>query len=207
MVCAYSYENFENVFDDFFRVYHRTEVGRLQSDLAATSAPTIKKQIESKLQCARCMQKMFWHSGRRLRLAGIQTSDGSVVSCPKLVQKELVAHWGSIYEKKTIDRTAAKTLLGLYSRRHKDLIEDFRSHVLPDRQVFCNINKRVQDSACGPDGIHYSAYAVFIENSCIISENTFEYFSSAEEVFDLDKFTMQFVWFPPKANLGRTPLP
>ena len=56
LVCAYSYENFENVFGDFFRVYHRTEVGRLQSDLAATSAPIIQKQIKSRLQCARRMQ-------------------------------------------------------------------------------------------------------------------------------------------------------
>ena len=52
-------ENFGNVFGDFFRVYQRTEVGRLQSDLAATSAPTIKKQVESRLQCARRMQNIF----------------------------------------------------------------------------------------------------------------------------------------------------
>ena len=57
----------------------------------------------------------FWPSGERLRLAGIKTADGTVVSCPKLVRKELTEHWGPIYEKKPFDLTAAKTLLGLYS--------------------------------------------------------------------------------------------
>ena len=42
VVSAYCYEKFETFFGDFFRVYHRTEVGRLHADLAATTAPTIK---------------------------------------------------------------------------------------------------------------------------------------------------------------------
>ena len=49
LVCAYSYEDFESVFGEFFRVYHRTEVNRLQSDLAATTALTVEKQIKSRL--------------------------------------------------------------------------------------------------------------------------------------------------------------
>jgi hypothetical protein len=157
VVSAYCYEKFELVFGDFFRVYHRTEVGRLQADLAATAAPTIKRQIKSRLQCARRMQNIFWPCGRRLRLTGIKTADGSIVSCPKLVQKELAEHWGPIYEKKPIDLTAANTLLGLYSRKHKELIRSFRNCTLPDREVYTEIIKRVKESACGPDGIPYSA--------------------------------------------------
>ena len=49
--------------------------------------------------------------------------DGSVVSCPKLVQKELIDHWKPIYEKKQIDLNLAKTLLGLYERNHKGLLK------------------------------------------------------------------------------------
>ena len=112
-----------SVFGEFFRVYHRTEVNRLQSDLAATTALTVKKQTKARLQCARRMQNICWPSGRRLRLAGIKTVDGSVVSCPKLVQKELIDHWKPIYGKKPIDLNLAKTLLGLYERNHKDVLK------------------------------------------------------------------------------------
>ena len=55
-LCAHSYENFENTFGEFFRVYHRFEVVRLQSDWAATTALTVKKQMKSRLQCARRIQ-------------------------------------------------------------------------------------------------------------------------------------------------------
>ena len=147
------------------------------------------------------MQNIFWPSGRRLRLTGIKTADGSIVSCPKLVQKELAEHWGPIYEKKPIDLTAANTLLGLYSRKRKELIRSFRSCTLPDREVYTEIIKRVKDSACGPDGIPYSAYGACLATSGIILENTTGYFSSAEDIAGLDKFNMQFVWFPPKGEL------
>ena len=75
------------------------------------------------------MQSIFWPTGKRLRLAGIKTSDGSVVSCPKLMQQELINHWGPVYEKKQIDLVAAKSLLEIYGRRHKDMIKDFRKCV------------------------------------------------------------------------------
>ena len=118
-----------------------------------------------------------------------------------MVQKELAEHWGPIYEKKLIDLTFAKTLLGLYSsRKHGELINGFGSCILPDREVYFNIIKRVKDSASGPDGIPYSAYAACVETSGIILENTSGHVSSAEEVFDLERFNMQFVWFPPKGE-------
>ena len=44
IVCAHSYENFENTFGDFFRVYHRSEVARLQADLIAIIALTLKNE-------------------------------------------------------------------------------------------------------------------------------------------------------------------
>ena len=68
VVCAHSYENFENTFGEFFQVYHRSEVVRLQADLLATTALTIRKQIKSRLQCPRRMQSVFWPSGKRLKL-------------------------------------------------------------------------------------------------------------------------------------------
>ena len=119
--------NFDNTFVDFFRVYHRREVERLQSDLSSTIAFAVKKQIKSRLQCARRMQSIFWPAGRRLRLTGIKVAGGSIITCRTLIQKELAEHWGPIYQKEPIDRTAAKTLLGLYSRKHGELINGFRS--------------------------------------------------------------------------------
>ena len=80
LVCAYSYAVFESTFVDFFRVYHRTEVGRLQSDLTSTTALTVKKQIKPRLQCARRMQSIFWPTGRRLKLTGIKVADGSIIT-------------------------------------------------------------------------------------------------------------------------------
>ena len=186
---------------DFFRAFHRTEVGRLQSDLTATTALTVKKQIKSRLQCARRLQSIFWPTGRRLRLTGIKVADGSIITCPTLIQKELAEHGGPVYQKKPIDRTAAKTLLGLYSRKHPDLINGFRTCSMPDKEVYCNIIKRVKDSATGPDGIPYSAYGACLETSGAILANTSTYFSEAEVVPDMLEFNKQFVWFPPKGEL------
>ena len=64
VVCVRSYENFENTFGDFFRVYHRFEVAGLQADLIASIALIVKKQIKSRLQCARRMQHVFWSAGK-----------------------------------------------------------------------------------------------------------------------------------------------
>ena len=68
-------------------------------------------------------------------------------------------------------------------------------------EVYCNIIQRLKDSASGPDSIPYSAYAAWIETSGAILENTSDHFSSAKEVPDLERFNMQYVWFPPKGEL------
>ena len=176
-------------------------MGRLQADLSSTIALIVKKQIKSRLQCARRMQGIFWPSGRRHRLTGIKVADGSIITCPSMIQKELADHWGPIYQKKPIDLNAAKTLLGLYSRKHGELINGFRFCILPNSKVSCNIIKRVKDSAPGPDGIPYSAFAACIETSIVILANTSDYFSSSANVPDLERFNKQYCWFPPKGEL------
>ena len=203
IVCAHSYENFEQTFGDFHRVYHRAEVSRLQADLLATPALTIKKQIKSRLQCARRMQNVFWPRGKRLRLSGIKSADGNIVSSPIAMQRELIDFWGPVYAKKPIDLPAANTLLDIYGRRHKDLIKSFKRCVLPDKTVFCKIIKKVKDSAVGPDGIPYSAYSANIDTSSTILESTAKHFGTAEEVQGLDVFNQQFVWFPPKGEVDQ----
>ena len=81
------------------------------------------------------------------------------------------------------------------------MIRGFWSCTLPDREVYTEIIKRVKDSACGPDGIPYSAYGACIETSGVILETTTGYFPSAEDIQGLDRLNMQFVWFPPKGEL------
>ena len=55
----------------------------------------LHNQIKSRLQCARKMQSMFWPTGRRLRLAGIKTLDGSVVGTDWDGHKtENIIKWG-----------------------------------------------------------------------------------------------------------------
>ena len=127
--------NFENTFGDVLRVYHRSEVARLQADHIATIALTIKKQVKSRLQCARKMQNVFWPIGKRLRFAGIKTADGLAASSPKAIQQGLISHWGPACEKKPIDLSAAKSLLDIYGRRHKASIKDFTKCVFPDKEV------------------------------------------------------------------------
>ena len=107
-------------------------MNRLQLDLSQTTALIIKKQIKSRIQCARRMQSVFWPSGKRLKLAGIKPADGSIVSSAPAIQQELISHWGLIYQKKPIDIGAANTVLDIYSRRHKPLIKGFTKCVLPD---------------------------------------------------------------------------
>ena len=63
-VLAYSYETFEQIFGDFYNVFHRSEVTQLQNEIAATESLIVKKQLKSRLQCARRMQGVFWKTGK-----------------------------------------------------------------------------------------------------------------------------------------------
>ena len=99
-MCAHSYENLENAFGDFFKVYHRAEVVRLQQDLQVTTAATIKKQIKSRLQCARRMQGIFWPSGKRLKLAGIKTAEGALLRLLLLLFSMSLLHIGGRFIKR-----------------------------------------------------------------------------------------------------------
>ena len=80
---------------------------------------------------------------------------------------------------------------------------DFRKCVLPDREDFSSIIKRVEDSAVGPDGISYSAYSAHLDTSSLILERITEFLSSENQVQGLDVFTRQFVWFPPREKSMR----
>ena len=203
-VLAYSYENFEQVFGDFYNVFHRSEVTQLQTEIAATDSLIVKKQFKSRLQCARRMQGVFWKTGKRLKLSGIQVrgNDGqvSIVSSPQAVQQALATHWSPIYGKKQCDSNNAKILIDIYGRRHRELISGFGVCSLPGKGNYIRIIKKVKDSACGPDGVPYSAYSADLELSGTILENTSNKLAeeSEENQLDLEQLNRQLCWFAPK---------
>ena len=63
--------------------------------------------------------------------------------------------------------------------------------------------KKVKDSACGPDGLPYSAYSVDLELSGQVLENTSNSFAEEidENLSDLTLFNRQLVWFAPKGEV------
>ena len=189
-VFAFSYETFEQVFGDFYNVFHRSEVNLLQGEIAATESLIVKKQLKSRLQCARRMQGVFWKTGKRLKLAGIQVRDDegqvTVVSSPPAVQQALASHWSPIYEKKHCDINAAKKLINIYGKRHTELIQGFLDCSLPDKDNYIKIIKKVKDSACGPDGVPYSAYSADLELSGIVLENASNKLADENEQDQLD---------------------
>ena len=91
--------------------------------------------------------------------------------------------------------------MDIYGRRHKPLIKAFTKCVLPDNEVFAKITGRVEDSAVGPDGLPYSAYAPLTELSAHILCNTTKHFATEQDLSDLEPFNDQFVWFAPKGEL------
>ena len=105
----------------------------------------------------------------------------SMLSRPQQVQSALSAHWSPIYSKKVVGLGAAQLLLADYGVRNADLIAKFASCQLPKKDRFVAIIKKVKDSATGPNGIPYSAYAACIDTSAQILENTTELFGEEAE--------------------------
>ena len=139
---------FEQIFGDFYNVFHRSEVSQLQTEIAATESLIVKKQLKSRLQCARRMQGVFWKTGKRLKLAGIKVRDSegqdTVVTSPQAVQLSLSSHWGPVYSKKPWDLNAAKTLMRIYRNRHTELIKGFAECSLPCKDNYIAIIKKVK---------------------------------------------------------------
>ena len=139
-----------------------------------------KKQLKSRLQCAGRMNLVFWKTGSRLKFAGVKTFDtegnSCIVSSPKQVQTALAEHWTPVYSKKVFGQCAAELLLADYQKRNADLIANFSRCQMPTKERFTAIIKKVKDSATGPNGIPYSAYAACPDISASVLENTTELF-------------------------------
>ena len=137
-VKAHSFEVFETIFGDFSNVYHSSQVQQLRQQITTTSTIMQKKQLKSRLQCARRMLLVFLKTGGRLKLAGIKTRevDGNscIVSNPKQVQVALAEHWAPVYLKKVCGSAAVKILLANYKNRSAELIANFSKCQLPENE-------------------------------------------------------------------------
>ena len=107
-------------------------------------------------------------------------------------------------QKKHCDLHSAETLLRIYGKRHSELIKGFGDCVLPRKDNYINLIKKLKDSACGPDGVPYSAYSVDFELSGIILENTSNKLAEENDVNQLSsevlnrQLDLELVWFAPK---------
>ena len=71
------------------------------------------------------------------------------------------------------------------------------------KKNYIQLIKKVKDSACGPDGLPYSAYSVDLELSGQVLENTSDSFAEeiGENLSDFALFNQQLVWFAPKGEV------
>ena len=81
-------------------------------------------------------------------------SEGNIISDPDQACKAFAQHWGNVFSPKNIDVSAARGFLEKYARK---MPEDLEWVVL--YEVFEKLIKRCIDSATGPDGLPYSAWA------------------------------------------------
>ena len=105
-VKAFSFVAFETIFGAFFNVYHSSQVQQLRHQIASSSSIMQKKQLKSRLQCARRMLSVSCKTGGRLKLAGIRIRDtegnNCIVSTPKQVQFPLSDHLAPVHFEKLV---------------------------------------------------------------------------------------------------------
>jgi hypothetical protein len=95
----------------------------------------------------------FWATrGRKISLQGARDQLGDVISDPDRAADSFIRHWKAVAEEKTIDLQAARIFLKQYMRK----IPNFRAVL--SFEEFVEIVRKLPDTACGPDGVPYSAW-------------------------------------------------
>ena len=112
---------------------------------------------------------LHWPKGKVLKLAGIKTSSGNLCD-PNAVQESLKACWAPVYAKHDIDSDAAHKLLRIYKLRNQNSFQ-FDGLARPDQEDFCNFICNSKESACGRNGITYSAYKARPEVRAMVFSN------------------------------------
>jgi len=198
------YAYFDSLFDEVHLTLHNRQAQGLRRDLNRTISLTVRKQLKARLQAARRRESLFFPRGKRLKLAGICVRDGQTnatqvhtVTNAGDIQNELRNFWGDVYSLKPCDVAKAKSLLKVYCRNQGHLFS-FSGITLPTRADYRARILRSKDSACGPDGIPYSAYRADSDLSAEILATTSEDLSQVAPKSDLLALNRQLVWFAPK---------
>jgi len=200
-VTCKDFVQFDDIFNQCHLDHHQRRVNQLRSGIAAAISINAKKQLKARMQAARRQQNVFWPTLKKLALTGIKIvgEDGSdsIITSPSSIQEALRNYWGQVYDKKEGDLDKANKLLGLYARRQTHLF-NFANLQVPVEDDYLNTIARVKDSACGEDGIPYSAYKASPETSAKVMVATTEDLKREHPKSDLMSLNKQLVWFAPK---------
>ena len=152
------------------------------------------------MQGVRRMMSLYWPSYKRMKLSGIRQADGATYCSPQEVQQALKDYWGPVYADKPFDADLSNKFLKSYCDRNRHLF-NFSNLELPEVNDFDLTISKLRDSACGPDGIPYSAYKACRPLAAEVFANSVASFATPEEPAGLELFNRQLVWFAPKAAL------
>lgn len=106
-----------------------------------------------------------------------------------------------MYSKKPFDANKAKNFLDLYRRRSQHLFI-FAEITAPIPEDFKNSVIRSRESACGRDGVPYSAYKANRVLSGHVLHNAFQDISLENPCSDLEELNTQRGWFAPKGAVA-----
>ena len=129
----------------------RQSVDRLRCDLESIS---LKPEYQRNQQSdgMRRLIDRWANKGRKVSLQGARDPGGNVISDPNAAAEVFISHWGKVAEEKTIDVQKAREFLKMHMRK----IPMFQTVL--KFEAFVTMIRELPDSACGPDGIPYSAW-------------------------------------------------
>jgi len=77
-VSCSSFERFDDLFNYAHKEVQTRQIRNLGIAIGRTSSTNLKKQLKSKLQAAKRLERIFWPSGKRLSLTGLKLEDDDV---------------------------------------------------------------------------------------------------------------------------------
>ena len=128
----------------------RQSLERLRHDCEEVQYEPEYQKVRQRGAIQRMMD--YWATrGRKASLQAARDEQGNVVIDPDQATAIYIAHWKQVAEEKTIDRRKARAFLSQHMRK----IPNFPTVLVFER--FVKLIRELPDSACGPDGIPYSA--------------------------------------------------
>ena len=126
-------------------------LSRLRSDLESVQGLPEYQKDQRRNSVNRLMS--FWATrGRKVSLQGARDQAGNVISNPDEAADSFIKHWKAVAEEKLIDVHAARSFLAQHMRK----MPSFRTVL--SFEDFVEIVRSLPDTACGPDGVPYSAW-------------------------------------------------